>query len=121
MGAGFPPASKRAQGDAHERRAEAYLRQQGLRLLCRNYQCRLGEIDLIMHQGDTLVFVEVRFRRNRRFGGALASVTAAKQGRLRRTASFYLQSRGLNEARQPCRFDLIACEGSEIHWIQNAF
>ncbi|GAA3545815.1 YraN family protein [Zobellella aerophila] len=120
MVAGFPPG-KRAQGDAYERRAEAYLCLQGLRLLCRNYQCRLGEIDLIMHQGDTLVFVEVRFRKSQQFGGALASVTAAKQGRIRRTASFYLQSRGLNEARQSCRFDLVACEGPEIHWIQNAF
>lgn len=121
MATGFPPGSKRAQGEAHERRAEAYLRHQGLALVCRNYLCRLGEIDLIMHQGDTLVFVEVRYRKNQHFGGALASVTAAKQGKLRRTAAFYLQSRGLNEARQSCRFDLVACEGSDIHWIQNAF
>lgn len=122
MATGSPPGNdKRACGDQFERRAEQYLLGRGLRLEARNYLCRLGEIDLIMRQGDTLVFVEVRYRKNSRFGGAAASVTAAKQQRLRRAASCYLQMKGLNEARQSCRFDLVAYEGDLIHWIPNAF
>lgn len=87
----------------------------------RNYLCKLGEIDLIMSVGNTLVFVEVRYRKNNHFGGAAASVTPAKQQKLRRAAHCYLQSKGLNESLQSCRFDLVACEGTDIHWISNAF
>jgi putative endonuclease len=93
----------------------------GLSLVERNYQCKLGEIDLIMRSDDTLVFVEVRYRKATHFGGAAASVSPAKQQRLRRAALSYLQSKGLNESRQSCRFDLVACEGTDINWIANAF
>lgn len=126
MATGFPSNSKpghnkRAHGALYERRAEDYLRTQGLLPVARNYQCKLGEIDLIMRQGKTLVFVEVRYRQNRRFGGAAVSVTATKQQRLRRAALSYLHMKGLNEAHQPCRFDLVACDGDQLNWIPNAF
>ncbi|WP_445401348.1 YraN family protein [Zobellella sp. An-6] len=121
MAPGYPAGTSRARGEQFERRAEQYLLEQGLSLVVRNYQCRLGEIDLIMRAGTTLVFVEVRYRKSAHFGGALASVTAAKQQRLRRTALSYLQSQGLNESRQSCRFDLVACDGNAIDWIPNAF
>jgi putative endonuclease len=121
MANGKPAVNSRTRGDEFERRAERYLLEQGLRLLVRNYQCKLGEIDLIMSAGNTLIFVEVRYRKNSLFGGAAASVTPAKQQRLRRTAHSYMQSKGLNESRQSCRFDLVACEGSHVHWIPNAF
>ncbi|MGO3357070.1 MAG: YraN family protein [Oceanisphaera sp.] len=111
----------RNKGDVFERRAEQYLLGQGLQLQMRNYLCKLGEIDLVMSIDRTLVFVEVRYRKNNHFGGAAASVTPAKQQKLRRAAHCYLQSQGLNESTQPCRFDLVACEGSHIHWIPNAF
>ncbi len=94
---------------------------QGLKLRMRNYLCKLGEIDLVMSAGKTLVFVEVRYRKNNHFGGAAASVTPAKQQKLRRAAHCYLQAKGLNESQQPCRFDLVACEGNDVHWIPNAF
>lgn len=87
----------------------------------RNYWCKLGEIDLIMRHHNTLVFVEVRYRNNASFGGAAASVTPAKQQKLRRAALCYLQAHQLNESQQSCRFDLIACEGEQLHWIENAF
>ena len=87
----------------------------------RNYWCKLGEIDLIMTCGHTLVFVEVRYRSHDYFGGASASVTPAKQQKLRRAALYYLQTQGLNEAQQPCRFDVIAYAGMDLHWLQNAF
>lgn len=121
MANGYPAGSKRAQGDWHERRAERFLLDRGLSLITRNFQCKLGEIDLIMRTGHTLVFVEVRYRKHRHFGGAAASVTPTKQQRLRRAALSYLQAKGLNESSQSCRFDLVACDGDDINWIPNAF
>ena len=109
------------RGAEFERRAEQFLLSQGLTLVMRNYWCKLGEIDLIMRNGQTLVFVEVRYRSHDYFGGVSASVTPAKQQKLRRAALCYLQAQRLNEAQQPCRFDLIAYEGLELHWLQNAF
>lgn len=105
-----------ARGKAAEARALAYLQQQGMQLLERNFSCRCGEIDLIMHEQQTLVFVEVRQRSSAQYGGAAASVTAAKQIRLWRTAEYYLQ----RYPKPPrCRFDLIAIEGGELNWLRN--
>lgn len=107
-------------GAEAEDRAAAFLQQQHLRLLARNYSCRFGEIDLIMSDGETLVFVEVRMRTSAAFGGAAASITPAKQTRLIRTAQFYLA--GLKPV-PPCRFDAVLLSGnhSGIEWIKNAF
>jgi putative endonuclease len=88
--------------------------------LARNVGSRLGEIDLIMCDGDSLVFIEVRQRTRHAFGGAAASVTAAKQRRLQRQAQHYLLSR-FGDRWPPCRFDVIAIEADVIHWIRNAF
>jgi putative endonuclease len=104
------------RGQEAEERALAYLQQQGLQLLERNFSCRGGEIDLIMREQQTLVFVEVRQRSSKVFGGAVASVTAVKQARLWGSAEFYLQ----RYATPPrCRFDLIAIEAGELSWIRN--
>jgi putative endonuclease len=84
-----------------------------------NFRCRFGEIDLIMHDGATLVFVEVRLRSNQKFGGAAASVTSAKQGRITRAAQIYLQQQSREMA---CRFDVVLLDGERnIEWIKNAF
>ncbi|HEX5637876.1 MAG TPA: YraN family protein [Gammaproteobacteria bacterium] len=110
------------KGEAAEQLACAYLQQQGLRLLEKNYRCRQGEIDLVMQQGDSLVFIEVRQRSHARFGGAAASVTTKKQEKLRLTALHYLQHKapGAN-----ARFDVVAVQGEQtqqhIEWIRNAF
>ena len=90
-----------------------------------NYQCRLGEVDLIMDDGDTLVFVEVRWRAYSRYGGALASVDWRKQRRLILAARHYL-GRYPDQAQRPCRFDVLGLEPDEdgevrYHWVQNAF
>ena len=116
--------SQQLQGQAAEEAAQTYLEHQGLRLIERNFHCKMGEIDLIMQEAATLVFVEVRFRRNQAFGGAAASVTSSKQRKLHKTAALYLQR--FNK-QPPCRFDVIAmsvdsqgrltCE----NWIKNAF
>ena len=100
-----------------------YLQKQGLRLITRNYHCRGGEIDLIMQEGMTLVFVEVRFRRRSHFGSAIESVDRHKQLRLIRTAETYLQQyKGHYES---CRFDVVGVgpspNGLKMQWIPNAF
>ncbi len=104
-----------------------YLQQQGLKLLAKNYQCRRGEVDLVMRDRDTVVFVEVRYRRNAGFGGALESITQNKQQKLRVTAELYMQS----ETRlRDGRFDVVAMSGNDrndgaggytFEWIKNAF
>lgn len=106
------------QGTEAEARAAIYLQQQGLKLLARNYRSRFGEIDLVMRDGVSLVFVEVRMRRSERFGGAAASITPAKQQKLALTASQYLQQHGASA----CRFDAILLDQAyNIVWIRNAF
>jgi putative endonuclease len=119
-----PPSTPTTQskGQQAENLACQFLQTQGLKLIARNYRCRCGEIDLVMRQGTSLVFVEVRLRNNTRFGGALASVTAKKQEKLRRTALHYLQQHSPNAN---ARFDVVALQGNslnpDIEWIQNAF
>ena len=96
------------------------LRKAGLRVLARNWRCRHGEIDLVAEEGGTLVFAEVRYRRDQRYGGAAESVTAAKQARLAAAARLYLMRR----PNADCRFDVLlldSLEGSRIQWIRNAF
>ena len=113
-----------SQAKTHGKLAEGlvadYLQRRGLRLLERNYSCRLGEIDLILADGPALVFAEVRLRRSRDYGGAAASVTAAKRQRILRAARHYLSGR----PERPCRFDVIlldALEPGRIEWIKDAF
>jgi putative endonuclease len=111
------------QGQRIESAAADYLRRQGLVLVERNYYCRSGELDLVMRQGDELVFVEVRYRKHARFGGAAASVDRRKQQKLLRAAQHYLQQR--QAGNRPCRFDVVAVSphgsnGLSFDWIQNA-
>ena len=115
----------KAVGDAAEARALAHLLAAGLVLVQRNYRLargprsRGGEIDLIMREADgTLVFVEVRVRRDGRFGGAAASIGATKQERLVFAARHFLRSLG---SPPPCRFDVVAVEGERIEWLRAAF
>jgi putative endonuclease len=111
-------------GRQAEQLACRFLQQHGLELVTRNYHCRLGEIDLIMRDSTSLVFVEVRFRRSCRYGSPAETVTRSKQQRLVNTARHYL-------ARHPAlqqlasRFDVISmtADGPEpqIQWIPDAF
>lgn len=112
------------QGRQAEDQACRFLEQHGLRLLEKNFRCRFGEIDLIMREGDTLVFVEVRFRRNHLYGGPLASITPDKQRRLLITAQTYLQQNTVKGKYQGMRFDVVALsahtENPDIEWLPNA-
>lgn len=111
-------------GDSAERIAEAFLIRRGLSLVTRNYRCRFGEIDLVMQQGETLVFVEVRLRRNQKgndFGGPAASITPTKQARLIAAAQHYLA--GMKHL-PLCRFDAVLLNGlhvKDVEWLPNAF
>jgi putative endonuclease len=109
------------KGKHAETQASRHLQSRGLKLLATNYRCKRGEIDLIMQDADTLVFVEVRYRQSDRYGSALETVTQGKQNRLIAAASHYLQQQGHNS---PCRFDVVGISGphgATIEWIKDAF
>ncbi len=108
---------KQIQGQAAEDAALSHLEHHGLILVTRNFRCKGGEIDLIMHDKNTLVFIEVRKRADARHGGAAASVTSAKQARLIIAAQIYLQRYKMPPA---CRFDVVAIDGDQLNWIKNA-
>ncbi|MGC2166203.1 MAG: YraN family protein [Gallionella sp.] len=108
-------------GALAEQWAARYLQQRGLKLAGQNYRSRFGEIDLIMHDGEVLVFVEVRLRSSARFGGAAASIDSRKQQRIVRTAECYLAAIA---PVPPCRFDAVLmddADGHNVQWIRNAF
>lgn len=109
-----PPGER---GRAMEDRALAWLEGRGLKLVTRNFRCRGGEIDLILREGRELVFVEVRARSSNSHGGAAASITPAKQQRLLLAAQLYLQRLA---HLPPCRFDVLAFEGEQVHWLRGA-
>ena len=114
--------SSKAIGDLAEGLAARFLEQQGLKVLTRNFRCRGGEIDLICRDGKTLVFVEVRLRRNASFGGASASITRSKQQRIALAAQHYLLANGKTDA--PCRFDCLLLDhlsSERILWLRDAF
>lgn len=123
-------------GAQAELAAAGYLSKRGLHLITQNYHCRFGEIDLILQDGETLVFAEVRLRNSNVFGGAAASIDAKKQHKLVCTAQYYL-----SELKHipPCRFDVVLLKSlrqpkkstdpeliikfheADIVWIKNAF
>ena len=111
-------------GALWEQAAMTHLVRAGLRLLTRNFTCRHGEVDLVMRDGDCIVFVEVRYRGSRERGGGTASVGAAKRAKLVRAAQVYLLAHP-KFAAAPCRFDVVGCSGipaqPQLDWIRAAF
>ena len=125
-------------GTQTEKFACHYLKTQGLSLVTRNYACRFGEIDLIMQDKESLVFIEVRFRRDSRFGHSIETVDTVKQNKLIKTAEYYLQYHSLLDAIS-CRFDVLGVSPStkpkkwfekrntsqyysaQVEWVKNAF
>lgn len=97
-----------------------FLEKKGLKLLAKNYRCKLGEIDLIMLDQNDVVFVEVRARSSDDFGGAVESVTKTKQRKVIKTAThFLLAQKWLDKVE--CRFDIIGITQNQIDWIKDAF
>jgi putative endonuclease len=115
--------STRAIGNSGECEAASFLRRQGFAILDRNYTFHHGEIDIIAKDGDDLVFVEVKLRRNGRFGSPEEAVTPAKQELIRRTAEGYVREKKLNNT--SCRFDVVAITvekgGKKFVHYKNAF
>lgn len=110
------------QGKDYEQLALTYLQQQGLQLVTQNFSCKVGEIDLIMRQQHSWVFVEVKYRASNAYGGALAAVSRSKQQKVLRAVRYYMQLHHLTQ--QPCRIDVLAIEGQypyQYNWLQNAF
>lgn len=109
-------------GEKNEQLARCYLEQKGLRYVESNFRSTRGEIDLIMHDSDILVFVEVRFRRNINFGSPAETVTRTKQQRLIYCAEYYCQTMGLDPV---SRFDVVSIDNAQskinIEWIPDAF
>lgn len=115
---------RRARGNAVEAAALGLLEANGLRLLARNASARGGELDLVMADGATVVFVEVRYRADAAFGGGAASVDAGKRRRLVHAAQTWLH-RHPRHANAPCRFDVMAASGDPaapaFDWLRDAF
>jgi putative endonuclease len=108
------------KGSAAEDAAARFLTGRGLELVQRNYRCRFGEIDLILREGRTVVFVEVRYRRNKAFGGAAESITASKREKLLKAARHYMAE---HQRFPACRFDAVLLDGDNdnVEWVTNAF
>jgi putative endonuclease len=110
-------------GHEGEQRALFHLKRLGYRIICRNYRCPLGEIDIIAHHRDVLVFVEVKSRRSEAFGSPKQAITPAKQHKLSQVAWHYLQKHDLTEAK--ARFDVVTVSGTKgaplFEVIENAF
>ena len=113
---GLRLSPKQRQGQAWENAALAHLQRSGLVLIEANFACKGGEIDLVMRDGATLVFVEVRQRAGTAHGGAAASITPAKVKRLVRAASVYLMR--FQESPE-CRFDVVAIDAGVLAWLRN--
>lgn len=116
--------TSKQSGARWEKTAESFLRSHGLKLLQRNFSSRFGEIDLIMEDEKTVVFVEVKYRADKQHGSGAEAVTFHKQERISRTAAWYL-AKNPRRAEQFCRFDVISIDpfktDQDINWIKGAF
>ena len=113
------------QGSQAEQAALDYLLKQGLQLVTTNYRCKFGEIDIIMRDKEKLIFVEVRQKNKTRFGKAINTITPRKQQNIRLAARCYLHQHRITN-KFPCRFDVVAIDGSWLNrdnftWIKQAF
>ena len=113
------------KGLHYESQAREYLERRGLKLVTENYQCRFGEIDLVMLEQEALCFIEVKYRKSLSFGGAISAIPPQKQRKIVKTALFFMAGNS-KMARRAIRFDaLIIQQGpaqeSSVNWIQNAF
>lgn len=117
-------ANSRQSGAQWEKVAESFLSNRGLKLLHRNFSSRFGEIDLIMEDQQTVVFVEVKYRQSNSHGSGADAVNFYKQGRISRTAAWYL-AKNPHRAEQVCRFDVLSINSQKtehgINWIKSAF
>lgn len=114
--------SRRKIGNHYEELANKYLVRQGFSLIEKNFSAKCGEIDLIMRDQNTIVFIEVKYRKNTSYGHAAEMITSSKIRKLIKTANVWLLKQGLSAHSTDFRFDVIAIEqnGDNIEWIKNA-
>ena len=114
-------SNKRSQGSIYEQKARVYLETQGLKFIAANQTFKCGELDLVMTDGDTIVFVEVRQRKSNRFGSAVESIDYRRQQKWLNAANIWLftkRNQSLDTAK--CRFDVVAFEGDNPPlWLPN--
>jgi putative endonuclease len=112
--------NRRKIGSDWEKRACAYLMEQGYFILTTNYNCPFGEIDIIASQHKTIIFIEVKYRSDDSCGYAAEAVTQHKQNSIKKTAMYYLTEK-IHSFDVDCRFDVVCIDGEEVSHIQNAF
>ncbi|MBQ6833504.1 MAG: YraN family protein [Lachnospiraceae bacterium] len=112
--------NNRKTGSHYEDQVAAFLEQNGFTIIERNFRCRSGEIDLIARDGDYLVFIEVKFRKNSTCGTSLEAIDFKKAAQIRKIAAIYLYQKRYPE-NTPCRFDAAGVDGDKITYMKNAF
>lgn len=112
--------NSREKGREKEELACRYLEQKGYRILATNYRCRQAEIDIVAMDGDELVFVEVKYRKNTQFGGGLSAVSPKKIRNICKCARYYIYKERIHPD-MSIRFDVIAVDGDRITHLENAF
>ncbi len=113
--------TKKEIGEYYEQGARQYLEQKGLAFIAKNQRFKMGELDLIMKEGACIVFIEVKFRKNTFYGGAIGSISAKKKQRLLHAAYLWLRKNKLSSTHTQYRFDAVIIEGKieNIHWFKN--
>lgn len=112
--------NNRKTGDTYEKKAILYLKDKDIKVVVNNFRCKIGEIDIIGYDDDTLVFFEVKYRKTHDKGFAGEAVNFQKQKKISRVSDYYRMINSINDF-SPCRFDVITIDGDEITWIKNAF
>lgn len=112
--------NKREIGSCYEEIAGEYLKENGYEIIEYNYRCKYGEIDIIAKKNCELVFIEVKYRKNDRFGSPFEAVDMKKQKVIMKTAKYYVMEKGIPQNTY-IRFDVVGIIGSEIKIIKNAF
>ena len=107
-------------GKNYEKIAQKHLEKAGLKTICSNFNCKMGEVDLIMQDKEELAFIEVKYRSSSHYGGSLYAVTQSKQKRIIKAAKAYLKKQGASD-KIACRFDVVAIEPGNIQWLKDAF
>lgn len=109
--------NKVSRGRFYEKRAIEYLKLKGVEILEKNYYGKSGEIDIIGMENETLIFVEVKYRRDKRYGTPLEAIDSKKIKKIYQTAIEYLEKREYD--RRAIRFDAITVLGDTIEWVKN--
>ena len=112
--------NKRQIGTEYEQDACRFLTNRGMEIICTNYRCRAGEIDIIARDNDTLVFCEVKYRSSGKAGGAFYAISRSKQDTIRKVAQWFMNERHIPVSTF-CRFDAVLIDGSEISYVKNAW